>query len=106
MSSNYTITDPNLCGLMLNLLPVSLSTEPLERPYSKLSKLFYKDRNKLKSNNLEIFYLLGTLREPVSINYEKAYKLLQKQLKTKKTVLKRTVHISLKMFKFASDILG
>ena len=64
----YTIAHPNICDLVRILLAVAPSTGPLERSYSKLAKICYKDRNQLLSANMEILYLLSTLKEP-NIDY-------------------------------------
>ena len=46
---------------MIKILLASASTTgPLERFHSKLSKMCYKDKNKVLVENLEILYLLGS----------------------------------------------
>ena len=75
--SNYTITYPNLTTLVRILFAIAPSTGPLERSYSKLAKLCYKDRNRLTNEHLEILYLLSLLKdEPV--DYDEAIKILEK----------------------------
>ena len=56
---NYMINFPNICELLLILLSCSPNTSPLERSYSKLTKICYKDRNKLESKKIETLYLLA-----------------------------------------------
>ena len=75
--SNHTITHPDLCEMVKILLAVAPSTGPLERSYSKLAKICYKDRNKILSKNLEILYLLSALNFP-KIDYDKAISILEK----------------------------
>ena len=53
------INFPNVCALVLILMAVAGNTSPLERSYSKLAKICYKDRNQLKSKNLEALFLLA-----------------------------------------------
>ena len=60
--SNYEIQYPNLCELIVILLAISPSTGPLERSYSKLAKICYKDRNRISDVNLETLYLLAVLQ--------------------------------------------
>ena len=56
---NYMISHPNVCEMLLILMAASPNTSPLERSYSKLAKICYKDRNKLLVTNLETLYLLA-----------------------------------------------
>ena len=49
--SNHTVTHPHAIELIKILLSVAPSASPLERCYSKLSKICYKDRNASKSVN-------------------------------------------------------
>lgn len=51
--SNHTITHPNVCKLIESLFAVSPSIGPLERSYSKLAKIWYKDRNRLTTDHME-----------------------------------------------------
>ena len=44
---------------MLILLAVAPNTSPLERSYSKLAKICYKDRSRLTTPNLEALFLLA-----------------------------------------------
>ena len=52
---------------------------PLEKSYSQLEKLCYKDRNWLKSENMESLYILSTLKEPVKIHLKGACSFLEKK---------------------------
>ena len=56
---NHYINFPNVCELLLILMSFSPNTSPLERSYSKLAKICYKDRNRLGQSNLETLYLLA-----------------------------------------------
>ena len=56
---NYMISHPNVCEMLLILMAASPNTSPLERSYSKLAKICYKDRNRLMVSNLETLYLLA-----------------------------------------------
>ena len=60
--SQYTITHPFLCEMIKILLTSTSTTGPLESSYSKLD---YKDRNKVFIKNLEILYLLSSLKRYV-----------------------------------------
>ena len=66
---NYLISHPNLCELLQLILSVSSPTGPLERSFSKLAKICYKDRNQLKSENIKTLYLLSALKEPMQTDY-------------------------------------
>ena len=59
--NNHAIEYPNLCNLILLLLSISPGTGPLERSFSKLAKICYKDRNSIKADTLEALYLLSSL---------------------------------------------
>ena len=52
---------PNLCDLVLLLLSISPGTGPIERSFSKLAKICYKDRNSLSASTLESLYLLSAM---------------------------------------------
>ena len=56
---NYMINFPDVCEMLLILMAAASNTGPLERSYSKLAKICYKDRNKPSSSNLEVLYLLA-----------------------------------------------
>ena len=60
--SQYTISHPFLCEMIIILLASASTTGPLERSYSKLAKICYKDRNKVLVKNLETLYLLSSLK--------------------------------------------
>ena len=60
--SQYTISHPFLCEMIKILLASASTTGPLERSYSKLAKICYKDRNKVLVKNLETLYLLSSLK--------------------------------------------
>lgn len=47
-------------------------------PMISLVKVYYKDRSKVSSENLETFYLLGTLKELKVIDSDAAQKLFKK----------------------------
>ena len=57
--NNYMISYPNVCEMLLILMAVAPNTSPLERLYSKLTKICYQDRNRLGVTNLETLYLLA-----------------------------------------------
>ena len=71
------ISHPNLCVLIKTLFAVSPSTETLERSFSGLAKICYKDRNTLKSSNLETLYTLAALKS-LEIDFKRARELLEK----------------------------
>ena len=78
---NHYINFPNVCELLLILMSFSPNTSPLERDYSKLAKICYKDRNRLGESNLETLYLLAvhkiTSEEEKKVVYENGRKLLE-----------------------------
>ena len=76
--SNYEIQYPNLCELIVILLAISPSTGPLERSYSKLAKICYKDRNRISDVNLETLYLLAVLQIDKEDFFPQVRKLLEK----------------------------
>ena len=51
------ISHPNLYELLQSLLSVSPSTGLLERFFSKLTKICFKDRNQLKSEHINFISL-------------------------------------------------
>ena len=57
----HAIDYPNMSDLLLILLSISPGTGPLERSFSKLSKICYKDRGCISAECLETLYLLSTL---------------------------------------------
>lgn len=75
--SNHTITHPDVTELLRILIAVAPSTGPLERSYSKLAKICYKDRNQILSENLEVLYLLSALNNP-KIDISRAIAILEK----------------------------
>ena len=60
--SQYTISHPFLCEMIKILLTSNSTTGPLERSYSKLVRLCYKDRNKVLVKNSKTLYLLSSLK--------------------------------------------
>ena len=78
--SEHAIEYPNLCDLVLLLLAVSPGTGPVERSFSKLAKICYKDRGSMKAGTLENLYLLSTfgIKENDEDLFEKIKHFLQK----------------------------
>ena len=74
--SNHKITYPNLTELVKILFSIAPLTGPLERSYSKLAKICYKDRNRLTSEHLETLYLLSLLKDE-KVDYDKATKYME-----------------------------
>ena len=74
--SNYTITHPDVCDLMMILITIAPSTRPLEQSFSKLCKICFKDRNNLLIKNLETLYLLAANNYP-KIDYVKTIEILE-----------------------------
>ena len=58
----HYIEYPNLSDLVLILFSISPGTGPLERSFSPLAKICYKDRGNTAAENLETLYLLKTLK--------------------------------------------
>ena len=75
--SNYEIQYPNLCELIV-ILAISPSTGPLERSYSKLAKICFKDRNRISDVNLETLYLLAVLEIDEEDFFPQVRKLLER----------------------------
>ena len=73
---NYTVTHPNLCELVKISFSISLSTGPLERSYSKLAKICFKDRNRLTPEHLEILYLLSLLSDE-DVDYDATIEIME-----------------------------
>ena len=88
----HPISYPNLADLILIIIAISPGTGPLERSFSKLTKICYKDRGCISSTVLETLYLLSTL----SIN-EKDDALFQK---AREFLQKKWLYIILTFFKF------
>ena len=59
--SQYAIDYPNICDLLLLLLSVSPGTGPVERSFSKLAKICYKDRGNMLPSTLQNLYLLSSM---------------------------------------------
>ena len=79
MCSLYTVSHPNVCSLLNIILTISPNTGPLERSYSKLAKLCYKDRNKLTTEHMEVQYLLSQLND-YSFDYNAARLIMENDL--------------------------
>ena len=77
----HSISYPNLADLILIILAISSGTGPLERSFSKLAKICYKDRGCISSTVLETLYLLSTLsiNEKDDAIFQKAREFLQKK---------------------------
>ena len=76
VSSNYAISHPNLIRLVSIIFTVPGNTGPLERSYSKLAKICYKDRSHLLVKNIETQYLLSMLNK-YEFDYGKARQFLE-----------------------------
>ena len=59
--SDHGTEMPNLADLILLLMSISPGTGPLERSFSKLGKLCFKDRSRLFVENIETEWLLSVL---------------------------------------------
>ena len=76
----YCIEYSNLTDLVLILLSISSGTGPLERSYTKLTKICYKDRCTISTEVLEVLYLLATLDvKNDEYLFKTACKILQKE---------------------------
>ena len=62
MIGEYAIEYPNICQLVILLLSISPGTGPVERSFSQLAKICYKDRNSMKPDTMENVYLLAAMR--------------------------------------------
>ena len=77
---NHAPVIPNLADLILALLTISPTTAALERSYSRLAKICYKDRNSISTKNLETNYLLACLGVKGEEElFSKAREILQKK---------------------------
>ena len=59
--SEHAIDYPNLCDMVMLLLAISPGTGPVERSFSKLAKICYKDRGNMNPSTMEILYLLSSM---------------------------------------------
>jgi len=71
--SLYSISYPNICKLVEINFSIAGNTVPLERSYSKLAKLYPKDRNKLSKPPMETQCIIGILKD-WDFDYESARK--------------------------------
>jgi len=77
--SEYAVEYPNICDLILILMAIASGTGSLERSFTKLSKMCYKDRSGISSDVLEVLYLLTTLSIKGNIElWKKTRAILQK----------------------------
>ena len=67
----YSISHPNLYKVVQIVFSVAGNTGPLERSYSRLAKLCYKDRNKLSTSHMSIQYIPSVLKD-FAFNYTTA----------------------------------
>ena len=77
--SFYSISHPNLCKLAQIVVSVAGNTGPLERSYSRLAKLWYKDCNKLSTSHISTQYILSVLKD-FAFNYASARELMESSL--------------------------
>ena len=56
----HSIEYPNVSGMLLILLSISPGTGPLQRSFTKLAKICYKDRCNTTAEHLEVLYLLSS----------------------------------------------
>ena len=76
----YSIECPNLADLVFILLSISPGTGPLERSFSTLAKICFKDRSSISVEVLEVLYLLSILNVSDDEQlFEKAREILQKK---------------------------
>ena len=59
--SEHAIDYPNLCDMVMLLLAISPGTGPVERSFSKLAKICYKDRGNMNPSTMENLYLLSSM---------------------------------------------
>lgn len=60
--SEHAVVYPNLCELIALILAISPGTGPVERSFSRLAKICYKDRGNIGSETLEVLYLLANMQ--------------------------------------------
>ena len=77
--SFYPISHRNLCKLVQIVFSVAGNTGPLERSYSRLAKMCYKDRNKLSTSHKSIQYILSLLKG-FAFNFTSARELMESSL--------------------------
>ena len=77
--SFYSISHPDLCKLVQIVFSVSGNAGPLERSYSRLAKLCYKDRNKLSTSHMSTQYIHSVLKD-FAFNYSSAKELMESSL--------------------------
>ena len=79
-SGDVGVCFPHMASLLKILLASPSNTSPLERSYATLRRICTPERNKLKPENIEILYLLSSLKLKVkesSLLYENEVKLLE-----------------------------
>ena len=75
----YSISHRKLCKLVQIMFSVAGNTGPLERSYSRLAKLCYKDHNKLNTSHMSTQYILSGLKD-FAFNYTSARELMESSL--------------------------
>lgn len=58
----HAIEYPNLADLIILLLSISPGTGPVERSFSQLAKICYKDRNSMAEDTIEHLFLLAVMK--------------------------------------------
>lgn len=58
----HAIEYPNLADLIILLLSISPGTGPVERSFSQLAKICYKDRNSMAEDTIENLFLLAAMK--------------------------------------------
>ena len=76
MLSLYAISHQNICKLVEIIFSIADNTGPLERSYSRLAKLWPKDRNKLSTPHMETQYIIGILKD-WDFDYETPRKIME-----------------------------
>ena len=82
--SNLVLEYQKTSLLVQAILCTAANTFPIERGYTILQMVASKRRNWIASENLELLFLLGTLKIPVENpeNYENERKRLEKKKRT------------------------
>ena len=62
---NHSMEYPNVCQLVQIMIATAGNTSPLERGYTHHQMVTSKRRNRINPDNLEVLFLLATLKIPV-----------------------------------------
>ena len=79
--ASYSLQYQYTCLLIQSMISTATNTSPVERGYTILQIIASKRRNRISPENLELLFLLGTLKIPVKSaeDYKQERKRLEKK---------------------------